>query len=329
MCQVLYDQFMAKVDEGGTDLTPGIDCEVGKVFPWCVSVGGMSLKLTDALHGTGYRFGYYRWLDWYKENLVGGATTPDGPYQWASIYYDRDIPYNMNAPQHQVPGNWICCAYQIAMDDETTALRLWEGAKQKFMIREPDGSAHINFPAELAGGAEDLVGFGAAVAFAAEFGDNDALSQLLRYAQDHYEPTRCPKEREFYYQFGLGEPWPRGWPNDWLLMSIAGGVGSWRKIFNEPNIKKFYQPTVVGVPYPALSVRQAFYDEAIGRLIVSTAPSGGEGVVADKATFHVKNLTPGSREVVIDGGVSTDYVEVSPTEIAIDVPGASHTFVIR
>jgi hypothetical protein len=32
MAQVLYDQFTAPVDEGGSDLTPGIDCEVGKVF---------------------------------------------------------------------------------------------------------------------------------------------------------------------------------------------------------------------------------------------------------------------------------------------------------
>jgi hypothetical protein len=41
MAKVLYDQFTAPVDEGGSDLTPGIDCEVGKVFPWCVGVGGL------------------------------------------------------------------------------------------------------------------------------------------------------------------------------------------------------------------------------------------------------------------------------------------------
>ena len=83
------------MDEGGTDLTPGIDCEVGKVFPWCVSVGGLGMKITDKIHNTSYQTSYYRWLDWAKQNLVGGAKGSDGPYEWASIYYDRDIPYNM------------------------------------------------------------------------------------------------------------------------------------------------------------------------------------------------------------------------------------------
>lgn len=71
MAQVLYDQFMAFVDEGGSDLTPG--CEVGKVFPWCVSVGGLGMKMTDKIHTTILQTSYYRWLDWAKKNLVGGA----------------------------------------------------------------------------------------------------------------------------------------------------------------------------------------------------------------------------------------------------------------
>jgi len=54
------------------------------------------MKMTDKIHNTNLRTGYYRWLDWAKKNLVGGAKGPDEPYEWASIYYDRDIPYNMN-----------------------------------------------------------------------------------------------------------------------------------------------------------------------------------------------------------------------------------------
>jgi hypothetical protein len=57
MAKVLYDQFTAPVDEGGSDLTPGIDCEVGKVFPWCVGVGGLGMKMTDKIHNTNLRSG--------------------------------------------------------------------------------------------------------------------------------------------------------------------------------------------------------------------------------------------------------------------------------
>ncbi|MGH8610686.1 MAG: hypothetical protein ACREYF_01215, partial [Gammaproteobacteria bacterium] len=59
MAKVLYDQFTARVDEGGTDLTPGIDCEVGKVFPWCVSVGGLGMKMLDKIHTVSVGQAYY------------------------------------------------------------------------------------------------------------------------------------------------------------------------------------------------------------------------------------------------------------------------------
>ncbi len=62
------------------------------------------------------------------------------------------------------------------------------------MVKEPDGSAHINFPPEL-GGGEDLVGFGAAVACAWEFGDFDTHAQLITWANTRYQPTA--KEGEF------------------------------------------------------------------------------------------------------------------------------------
>jgi hypothetical protein len=328
IAQVLYDQFMAEVDDGGTTLTPGIDCEVGKVFPWCVSVGGMAMHLTDKLHGTNTRTGYYRWLDWIKqENMVGGAETPDGPYNWATIYYDRDIPYNMNGPQHQIPGNWLCCAYQYSMSDLKLATRLYEGAINKFMITEPDGSAHINLPPEL-GGGEDLVGFGAAVSCAWEFGDYDTHARLQRWANDHYQPTR--KDGEFYYKFGIDEQWPRGWPNDWMLMSVAGGPGSWQKMHNDPDIKKFHQPTLVGVNYPDVAVRQAKYDESIGALVLSiTAGSDGK-LAGEKTTFRIENLNPSKdHHVLMDGSPYNGWKAVTDTEISIDTTIAEHSFVIR
>jgi hypothetical protein len=50
----LYEQFKAPMDANGSSLRPGIDCEVGKVFPVCVTAGGLGMLLYDQLHGTDY-----------------------------------------------------------------------------------------------------------------------------------------------------------------------------------------------------------------------------------------------------------------------------------
>ncbi|MGH4017995.1 MAG: hypothetical protein ACRDT0_01865 [Pseudonocardiaceae bacterium] len=328
VARVLFDQFMGDKDEGGTDLTPGIDCEVGKVFPWCVSVGGLGIRLTDLVHGTHYRPGYYRWLEWAKANLVGG-NAKGGLYDWASIYYDRDIPYNMNHAQHQIPGNWFCCAYQYAPDDHEFAVRLYESAKRKFVIRAPDGSAHVNFPPVLGGGAEDLVGFGAAASCAWEFEDFETHAALMRWADAHYEPTW--QDGEFYYQYGLGEEWPRGWPNDWLLLSFAGPPGSWVQMYTAPNLAKFCEPTVCDVDFPAVEVRQAVYSEDVAALIVAIGPNEGVNSQKEQITFRVKNLPGGrAREVIEDGNVSNNFDEVNPTEIVVKTSAdRHHAFTIR
>lgn len=322
IAKTLYDQFVAPIDEGGTDLTPGIDCEVGKVFPWCVSVGGLGLKLTDKLHKTNYQSGYYRWLRFAKNHYVGGDN--DGYYDWATIYYDRDIPYNLNGPSHQVPGNWFCCAYQYLPDDEEFAVRLYESAIQKFMHIEPDDTAHINLPPEL-GGGEDLVGFGAAIAFAHEIGDTERLALLLNYANSRYQPTK--REGEFYYQFGLDEEWPRGWPNDWLWMSLAGESGSWRKLYKSPDVSKFHQPTVTNVDYPAVNVRQAVYCSDVGALMFAIAPST-EQDIGKETTFRVTNLKGDKRKILADGEFSENWEAVGDSAIEVKTTIDQHSFVI-
>src|SRR5580704_13006958 len=61
--EVMNQQHLGHVDENGSPLLYGIDCEVGKMFPVCVSVGGLANHLYDKVFGTNYRKGYDRWLD--------------------------------------------------------------------------------------------------------------------------------------------------------------------------------------------------------------------------------------------------------------------------
>jgi hypothetical protein len=123
------------------------------------------------------------------------------------------------------------------------------------------------------------------------------------------------------YQFGLDEPWPRGWPNDWLLMSVVGGPGSWYRLYNEPNLKKFHQPTVHGVDYPTVDVGQAYYDEGLGALMVAIFPGN--------TTFKVTNLTGTERKVSQDGVPFGGLKAVGDGEIEVTTTVDRHAFVIR
>jgi len=76
--RIMCEQHLGDVDENGSPLLPGIDCEVGKMFPVCVTVGGLAAHLHDEVFGTRYRQGYDRWLGWAKDNIAGGNTEPDG-----------------------------------------------------------------------------------------------------------------------------------------------------------------------------------------------------------------------------------------------------------
>jgi hypothetical protein len=66
---------------------------------------------------------------------------------------------------------------------------------------------------------------------------------------------------EFGWGFGLGEPYPRGQLNGLLVMAEIGAPGAWSRVFTDPNLAKFDQPTVSGVDFPRLGIREAWNSE--------------------------------------------------------------------
>ena len=58
--------------------------------------------------------------------------------------------------------------------------------------------------------------------------------------------------------------------NATIMVGESGGESAWWRIFNEPNLKKFDQPTVVGVDFPTVGISEAAYDESTRTLRVTT-----------------------------------------------------------
>src|SRR5260370_35150231 len=127
------------------------------------------------------------------------------------------------------------------------------------------------------------------LSLANEVGDTEIVKKLRAYVEAHYEPTWDREAGEFYYLFGLREPYPRGQYNANLMVSEVAGPGAWWRLFNEPNLKKFEEPTVHDVDYPRMGLSQACYHRSKRVLSLRTTPTA-RSARSSPATFRIKNL---------------------------------------
>jgi hypothetical protein len=95
---------------------------------------------------------------------------------------------------------------------------------------------------------------------AGEFADPDTKRRLWDAAEQFIEPTWDKDAGEFTYGLGLNEEHPRG---QWNARMMAGWVctqGDWSRVFNEPNLAKFREPTIEGVDFPRVALSEARWD---------------------------------------------------------------------
>jgi hypothetical protein len=330
--RIMCEQHLGDVDENGSPLLYGIDCEVGKVFPVCVSVGGLAAHLHDQVLGTSYRAGYDRWVEWAEDNVTGGHTEPGGPFAWCAPYFDRDIPYCMCEPHQQMGAFFVGPAMQIVPTHPEWATRIYEGMVRQYGRQDDDG-LYIVWPPELTGaaltGAEtvDRIGTSGALTYAREIGDVERVEGLQSWIDKHGGVSYA--DGEFYFTYGMEESWPRGIPNAWATLGYIGGAGSLRKMYNDLNLAKFDQPTLEGIDYPGVNVSQATYDPAKDALVVSI--SRGTARPGSATTLRITNygFRPREHQVLADGKEYDDWSESGPGEIAIRTTVDDHTFVIR
>jgi len=112
------------------------------------------------------------------------------------------------------------------------------------------------------------------------------------------------------------------------MLSELGEPGAWTRVFNEPNLAKFTEPTVVGVDYPNLGIAQARNDDASGDLRITTyaATSSRRGATT---TFRVTRLAdPRAVRVRCDGVENPRWRVVAEDAIEIDLEIGDHRFEI-
>jgi len=124
---------------------------------------------------------------------------------------------------------------------------------------------------------------------AGEFADAQTRQRIWAAAEEHIEPMWDRRTGEFTLGFGLNEAYPRGQLNARAMAGWVCTPGAWARIFTEPNLAKFAQPTVEGVDFPAVALSEARWDGAA--LHIAAHPQNA-ALTGSRTSVRICNITP-------------------------------------
>ena len=110
------------------------------------------------------------------------------------------------------------------------------------------------------------------------------------------------------------------------MVSEVGRGGDWTRAFEAPHMDKFNAPTVEGIDFPSMGVRQAWNDVESGTLYVATYATTPDrrGVAT---SWRVTNLpNPDEVFVICDGEPFERFTVDGPGTIRIDSDIDTHQF---
>ena len=189
--------------------------------------------------------------------------------------------------------------FYLAPNDPAMARRFYEAIKKDYLVEKPDGTAHVI----LVPGATDDHPYMTVrmLAMANELGDAETVEKLQAHIEANYEPIWDRDAGEFYYGFGLNEPYPRGQYNANLMVPEVGTPGAWSRMFTKPNLDKFDQPTVYGVDFPRMGLSQAYYEQDKKTLVIQTY-TADPAASGQPTSFRITNLKqPDACRVLMNG----------------------------
>jgi hypothetical protein len=248
---------------------------------------------------------------------------PPFPPDFSSLltqYYDPLIDHN-----HRIPAaGGLGLSFQLAGQKRTEAQRLFEAAAADWGWT--NHAPVRNGPIDPRTAQPILRAIIVGMTLAKEFGNETIYAKLKTHAEAHFEPTWNAGTGEFTWGFGLNEPHPRGQYNAAMATAEANSEGGWWRIFNDPTLRKFTDPTVYGVNFPTVCLSQAWYDVERKHLIVAT-DTGIPSAVGQPTSFRVRNVHPESCRVIVDGQLHENW-RVVEGELEINTIVGEHTFII-
>ncbi len=297
--------------------TQGVHCENTKIWPFCVSGAGLGLQLYDGLHGKRTHWVYDRWIEFTRKHYMG--LDRKGNLDWFALYYDP-IERSLCTFRDDV-GAYAAMAIVLYVLPQNRAFgtQLYEMAVRKLGWNDPKKPVLQLHP--------DPRFLALGIMMARELGDTVTEVRLRQLAEASFEPKFFgPDGDRFGWWFKFGEPWPRGQLSSLMVLSDLGDPGSWGRVFNQPNLAKFSEPTVSGVDYPTLGISQCWNEPNAGALWVETycAASSKRGAAT---TWRVSGLpNPAAVRVMMDESDFSGWSISGADSIEINTDVDTHRF---
>ena len=298
MVELMESQWLAHPE--------GPHCENTKIWPFCNSAAALGVYLYDKIHGTQRHFAVQNWLEYLKDNYMGVSS--DGKLEWFTNWYDPIVNHKANGGA----GSGLGPAFLILPQDRELASFIYEASANAAGWNNPRVAARPNSTGLL---------------MAREMGDETAIARLSAAAEQAYDPRFFGDHGEkFGWWFGLNEGYPRGQRSAMMMVSEVGRGGDWARAFEVPHMDKFDAPTVEGVDFPALGIRQAWNDVESGTLYIGTYSSTPDRR-GSETSWRVTNLpNPDAVFVICDGQPFERFEVEGSGTIRIDTDIDSHQF---
>lgn len=195
------------------------------------------------MFGTNHHAAFDKWWEYAAENYV---TWQDDTPVGLDLYYDPIVDEHVG----RGPMGIIAPTWYFAPQRPQVAQAGWRTAA---VVNGIVGDGPIT-------GFDEPPKATMLLQFAGEFADADTKRRIWAAAEEHIEPSLDLVTGEFTLGFGLNEEYPRGQFNARAMAGWVCTPGAWARIFNEPNLAKFDEPTVEGVDFPQVALSEARWD---------------------------------------------------------------------
>jgi hypothetical protein len=262
------------------------------------------------LHGSDHHGAFDAWWEHARENYM--SWQGDKPVGF-DLYYDPVI----DEHHGHGPGGLALPAWYLAPQRRAVARAGWE-LSAALSGALADGTII---------GLDDPMNAVALLQLAGEFADDGVRERIWNAAEEFLEPAWDRESGEFTLGFGLDEPHPRGQLNARAMAARACTAGAWARIFNEPNLRKFEEPTIVGVDFPSVALREARWDSDRGELFVS-AVAANEARSGEVTRFRVTNVVSSSGWTLVSEGTEATSLSSAEGDVLVGIPADGRTWTI-
>ncbi|MCH7933641.1 MAG: twin-arginine translocation signal domain-containing protein [Gemmatimonadetes bacterium] len=303
-----HHRIVERLEQQYRDHPEGPHCENTKIWPFCNSAAGLGVYLYDRIHGTQRHLAVQNWLEYLKDNYMGVSDA--GELEWFTSWYDPLVNHKANGG----PSSGLGPAFLILPQDKELSSFIYEASANAAGWNNPRVPVRASSTGLL---------------MAREMGDETAILRLSAAAERAYEPRFFGDHGEkFGWWFGLNDPYPRGQRSAMMMISEIGQGGDWTRAFEAPHMDKFDAPTVEGIDFPSMGVRQAWNDVASGTLYVTTYATTPDrrGVATRWRVTHLPD--PDEVFVICDGEPFERFEVEGSGTIRIDSDIDSHRFQI-